>query len=265
MKDSLGNRIKGFYENRARIYLPRRGYTIIRIDGKAFHTYTKELKKPFDDGLINDMNETALFLCQNIQGAKFAYIQSDEISILLTDFDTITTDAWFDGNIQKITSVSASMTTAKFNALRFIRYITENFNQDVTNITPLWIKNLSKIKEAMFDSRVFTIPSNIEVANYFIWRQQDAVRNSISSVAQTLYSHKELEKCSTNRMQEMIFQKGINWDSYPASYKRGRLILKEIIYNEDNLTISRTKWKIYEPPIFTKDNGFLRLIIPVYS
>jgi hypothetical protein len=166
MKDTLGDRMKEYYENRTKTYLPRRTYTLIRIDGKAFHTYTKGLNRPFDDQLMDDMDETAIYLCKNIQGAKLAFVQSDEISILLTDFDKLQTSAWFDGNIQKITSVSSSLATAKFNELR-------------------------PNKLALFDSRVFTIPSKVEVENYFIWRQQDTVRNSISSVAQSLYSSKD--------------------------------------------------------------------------
>ncbi len=178
MKDAIGDRMKQYYEDRTRAFLPRRTYTIIRLDGKAFHTYTKGLIRPFDEQLMNDMDETACFLCKNIQGAKFAFVQSDEISILLTDFEELTTDAWFDGNIQKIVSVSASLGTAKFNELR-------------------------PNKLAFFDSRVFTIPSNIEVENYFIWRQQDFTRNSIYTVAKSLYSHKQLEGIDSNVQQEM--------------------------------------------------------------
>lgn len=124
-KSDLGNRMKNSYEKRTKNFLPRRTYTIIRLDGKAFHTYTKGLKRPFDMGFINDMNETAKYLCENIQGCKFAYVQSDEISLLLTDFDKITTDAWYDGNIQKIVSVSASLATAFFNKLRIKRLLEE--------------------------------------------------------------------------------------------------------------------------------------------
>ena len=122
MKDSLGDRMKR-YENTSRYYLSPRNYTIIRVDGKAFHTYTKGLERPFDLKLISDMNETASFLCKNIQGAKFAFVQSDEISIVITDFENINTDAWFDGNVQKITSISASLATAKFNQLRLKRQL----------------------------------------------------------------------------------------------------------------------------------------------
>jgi len=256
MKDNLGDRMKDFYESRTKIFLPRRTYTIIRIDGKAFHTYTRGLKKPFDDELINDMDETAKYLCENIQGAKFAFVQSDEISILLTDFDKIQTDAWFDGNIQKITSISASLATAKFNELRSKRTV------EISGLeNEEWI-DFSNIKLALFDSRAFTIPSNVEVENYFIWRQQDTVRNSISSVAQSLYSHKELHNKNISELQEMCFNKGINWNDYQPKYKRGRLIVKE--YFEYFETI-RGRWVSVEPPIFTQKREELTALIPLFD
>lgn len=105
MNDALGDRMKKFYENITRIFLPRRTYTIIRVDGKAFHNYTNNLDEPFDYGFIDDMNDVARYLCKNIQGAKFAFVQSDEISVLITDFEKIGTSAWFDGNVQKMASV----------------------------------------------------------------------------------------------------------------------------------------------------------------
>lgn len=233
-KDSLGDRMKDFYENRTRNFLPRRTYTIIRVDGKAFHSYTRGLVRPFDKKLVNDMDETACYMCKNIQGAKFAFVQSDEISILLTDFEGLTTDAWFDGNIQKIASISASLATAKFNELR-------------------------PNKIALFDSRVFTIPSDIEVENYFIWRQQDTTRNSISSVAQSMFSHRELENKNTDQMQEMCFQKGVNWNDFSAKLKRGRLIVKQY-YEKEGAT--RSKWVSIEPPIFTQEREMLKVLIP---
>ena len=233
-KDSLGDRMKEFYENRTRNFLPRRTYTIIRVDGKAFHSYTIGLVRPFDEKLVNDMDETACYMCKNIQGAKFAFVQSDEISILLTDFEGLTTDAWFDGNIQKMASISASLATAKFNELR-------------------------PNKIALFDSRVFTIPSDIEVENYFIWRQQDTTRNSISSVAQSMFSHRELENKNTDQMQEMCFQKGVNWNGFSAKLKRGRLIVKQD-YEKEGAT--RSKWVSVEPPIFTQERELLKVLIP---
>lgn len=258
MKDAIGDRMKSNYEDRTRISLPRRSYTLIRIDGKAFHTYTKGLQRPFDDGLIEDMDLTAAYLCKNIMGAKFAFVQSDEISILLTDFFDIGTQSWFDSNLQKMCSVSASMATRAFNEARLNRLR----------------KSLMTIEEGMkwaeFDSRVFQIPQKTEVENYFIWRQQDTTRNSISSVAQSLYSHKELHGKDTDAMQEMIFQKGINWNDYAPKYKRGRMIVKEIYEkeaeeNDKSENAIRTRWVSIEAPIFTQDREFISSKIPVNS
>lgn len=208
MKDELGHRMKTYYENRTKVKLPRRTYTIIRIDGKAFHTYTRKLGKPFDATLIDDMFWTTKMLCENIQGCKMGYTQSDEISLLLTDFDRLGTDAWFDGNIQKMTSVSASMATGYFNSRR------EPNEYGVPQ--PL----------AFFDSRVFTIPTSVEVENYFIWRQKDAIRNSISMLAQSLYSHKELHKKGERDKIEMIKDKYHNWETLPDWIRRGYFVTK---------------------------------------
>ncbi len=298
MKDQLGDRIKGFYEDRTRFLLPRRNYTIIRVDGKAFHTYTKGLEVPFDQGLIEDMDETAAYLCKNIQGAKFAYVQSDEISILLTDFDTQQTDMWFDGNVQKMASVSASLATARFNQLRMIRFANGNIDPMASLASSLRDQTMSpneieKFKMACFDARVFQIPSPMEVENYFIWRQQDATRNSISSAARAFYSHKELNGKTSDEKQEMIFQKGINWNDYPTRCKRGGVIAKEnshwaipvdpnnsnkptgkafkcesesqaatLEFNEDHKIFVRSEWTPQEIPIFTQDRDFLRSLIP---
>jgi tRNA(His) 5'-end guanylyltransferase len=252
--DALGDRMKDFYENRTRIYLPRRTYTVIRIDGKAFHTWTKGLKRPFDEGFINDMDETAKYLCKNIQGAKLAFVQSDEISIVLTDFDDISTDAWFDGNIQKMVSVSASMATSKFNQLRFIRDLEKN---ESNNRTECAMSILSS-KLAEFDARVFTIPNKEEVINYLIFRQQDTVRNSISSVAQSLYSSNELKGKNQNDMQELCFQKGINWNDLPVKQKRGRLIIRQEF--EVN-GAKRNKWVSTDPAIFSQDKESINKIL----
>lgn len=258
MKDELGDRMKSFYESRTKIKLPRRSYTIIRVDGKSFHTYTRGLKRPFDDGLINDMNDTAKYLCQNIMGAKMGYVQSDEISILLTDFDNQDTQSWFDGNIQKMTSISASLATSEFNRLRMYGKYIENMVDPIEHGETAYdisISNIFNTKPANFDSRVFQIPSRIEVENYFIWRQQDAVRNSISSVAQSLYSHKELNGVKTNEMQELIFQKGINWNDYDFRKKRGAVIGKVQKVVGDRETI-RNVWEVVDTPIFTQDRDF---------
>ena len=305
MIDKLGDRMKKNYEDRTRTLLPRRTYTIIRIDGKAFHTYTRGLKRPFDSDLMLDMDTTAAYLCKNIMGAKMAYVQSDEISLVLTDFDQLGSQAWFDNNVQKMASVSASMTTASFNALRLSRVITDYrvdpfgtkngipVSQVFDHAKTEMLTDLGSKSMAMFDARVFQIPELIEVCNYFIWRQQDATRNSISSVAQSLYSHKELEGKSSDEKQEMIFQKGINWNDYTYREKRGGVIAKvyyvdgvksDVIFFGDNNTpymrtvdannqidlievgkdaVIRSKWERIETPIFTQNTLFLKELIPL--
>lgn len=252
MRDDLGNRMKENYENRTRISLPRRSYTVIRIDGKAFHTYTKGLSRPFDHGLIDDMNNTAAYLCKNIMGAKLAYVQSDEISIVITDFEDISTQAWFDNNLQKMCSVAASMATSEFNRLRLMR-----------GLLPMSVYDIRQFRMAEFDARVFQIPQKVEVLNYLIWRQQDATRNSIASVAQSLYSSKELNGKNGNDQQEMIFQKGINWNDYDFREKRGGVITKvQVEITQGDVTFPRSKWKLVETPIFTQDRKFLENLIP---
>lgn len=191
--DSLGDRMKENYENRAKTFLVRRMPVIIRLDGKAFHTFTKGLKKPYDEIFHNTMNATMKYLCENIQGCKLGYTQSDEITLLLTDYDTLTTDAWFDYNVQKICSVSASMATMAFN-----KFLRNNFNAVDLDADLEYVKMLfKKLDCAMFDSRCFNIPTE-EVTNCFIWRQQDATRNAIQMLGQCNFSHKELHNKSCN-------------------------------------------------------------------
>lgn len=247
-KDALSVRQKEFYEKRTRTYLPRRTYTIIRIDGKSFKNYTKSLNKPFDEDLIEAMDSTAIYLCKNIQGAKLAYVQSDEITIVMTDFDTLQTDAWFDGEVQKIVSVSASMATREFNRVRIIQQLANGID----------IKYILNGKLAEFDSRVFTIPFKEEVLNNIIWRQRDCVRNSISSVAQSLFSHTLLTGKNQSDMQEMCFEKGVNWNDFPEKQKRGRVIIKkQINYPSKNggEPYIRNEWKSIAAPDFNKDRS----------
>lgn len=279
MKDTLGDRMKDFYEDRTRFKLARRTNTIIRVDGKAFHTYTKGLKRPFDEGLMEDMNKTTEFLCQNIQGAKFGYVQSDEISILITDYDDICTHAWFDGNLQKMASIAASLATAKFNQLRMARKSKEvqrPYGEEGEKIGNLDYLDVQDFKLAMFDARVFQIPYQEEVINYFIWRQQDAARNSISSVAQANFSDKELHGKKTNEMQDMLMlEKGINWNEYTPREKRGSLIRKvekahtrqqgyyEGTHIPKNVEYTRNVWEADpETPIFSQEKGYLRFLMP---
>ena len=253
--DSLGDRMKSQYEDRYRFSLPRRTYTIVRVDGKAFHSYCRGLTRPFDLDLMNDMDETAVALCAEMQGAEFAYVQSDEISVLLTDFGKNDTEAWFDGNLQKITSIAASCATAGFN-----------------------LRRPGAARLAMFDARAFTIPDPVEVENYFIWRQQDATRNSIAMAAQAQFSHTQLHGVDSAGMQEMLWkQKGINWNDYPDGCKRGRTVVREVYTADvtylDKRTqtervaenVTRSRWVPTEPPVFTREREWLSSRIPRYE
>lgn len=216
-KDPIGDRMKGDYESRAQTHLPRRTHTLIRIDGKAFHTYTRGLERPYDKRFMDDMAETTRYLCQEIQGARIGYTQSDEISVLVTDFATRQTQAWFDGNVQKIVSIAASLATAKFNAIR-----------------------TDRSKLALFDARVFTIPQDLEVINYFLWRQRDAVRNSISMLAQAYFSAKQLHGKSTNAMQNMLWtEHGVNWNDEDPRFKRGTIVVPRYVTEEVEYTDKR--------------------------
>lgn len=248
MNDDLGKRMKESYENRVRLMLPRRTYSLVRCDGKAFHGYTKGLERPFDKQFIEDMVSTTVYLCQNVQGCRLGYWQSDEISLVLVDRGAPGTEAWFDGNQQKMVSISASMATAKFNELR-------------------------PGKLALFDSRAFTIPERHEVVNYLIWRQQDATRNSISMAAQAHFSHishNSLFKVNTGQMQEMLFkEKNINWNDYPVWCRRGAVVLprteESTVSFVDKRTgetrildnIRRRTWSAEDPPIFSRTRGWL--------
>ena len=275
-KTSLGDRMKNNYENISRYYLTRRTPVIIRIDGKAFHTFTRRFKKPFDDILVKSMQETMKYLCENIQGCVLGYPQSDEISLVLTDYAELTTDAWFGNNLQKMCSVSASMATLAFNKAfedNIAKYIDSCFDacigytDDVTKYTKILTD--ARDKGAVFDSRVFTIPKE-EVCNYMIWRQQDATRNSIQSVGQANFSSKELHKKSTKDIQDMLMtQKGINWNDYVTTLKRGSCCIKidDSITTYDEVRnicdyIPSSKWVIdNEIPIFTQNRDYVEKLI----
>lgn len=250
--------MKSQYENRTRYYLPRRTYTIIRIDGKAFHTLLRSAEKPYDLNFMDAMDDTTMALCEHIQGVQFGYVQSDEISLLLTDFGTTETAAWFDGNIQKITSVSASIATAHFNVASLRVH--------------LW-HSCSNL--AYFDSRVFTIPDMVEVYNYFVWRQEDASRNSIQALGQANFSPKELHGKSCGSILAMLNEKGINWSDMPVGFQLGRFFERRVVTTDVEYTHKKTgevhtikdavrhEW-LPAPimPVFTYEPGWLQKRIP---
>lgn len=232
--DQFGDRMKG-YENAYRIKLLKRMPVIIRIDGKAFHTYTRGMQKPFDEELTSVFWETCKYLAANVMGCKIVYHQSDEISLLLTNYDKLSTESWFDNNLQKIVSISSSLATAKFNELMRHSYPEKQL--------------------ALFDARVWVLPHD-EVCNYFLWRQQDATKNSVSMVAQANFPHKQLQGLNGKQMQDkLMLEKGINWNDLDVWQKRGACITKQYYQKGEAL---RSKWDVdFETPIFSQDRNYI--------
>lgn len=232
--DALGDRMKE-YESRNQYFLQRRTPVIIRVDGKAFHTFTRGFQKPFDEVLGNAMVRTMEYLCQNISGCIFGYVQSDEITLVLQDYRKLNTDAWFGYRTDKLCSIAASMATMAFNGffaeeVRFFRddhckvderfgFCSDAWDSEKNEI--LYATYCKKLRTAMFDARCFNIPKE-EVCNCIYWRQLDATRNSIQMVGQTNFSHAELQGKSCNEIQDMLHEQcGINWNDFPTRWKRG--------------------------------------------
>ncbi len=285
VNDELGKRMKEYYEGIPKTKLMRRTPVAIRIDGKAFHTFTKGFEKPFDEVLIKSMQETMKYLCENIQGCVLGYTQSDEITLILVDYKNLDSSAWFDYEVQKMCSIAASMATMAFN-----KAFSKAFDEWGRENLPDWYeggtnepvdKDLMKLCEAydnaerrgaMFDARVFNIPKE-EVTNLIYWRQLDATRNSIQMVGQANFSHKKLQNKSCNMIQDMLMtEKGINWNDFPAYQKRGSCCIKEEYYPKPALGCEdcdvdassiRTRWVIdKEIPIFkNEDRNYIERLI----
>lgn len=238
-KDSLGDRMKA-YEEVTSIKMPKRLPMIIRIDGKAFHTMTKKWKceKPFDYELIGIMAHTTKYLCENIQGCVLGYCQSDEISLLVRDNQSLETTPYFDKKIQKIASVTASMATMEFNRIGH--------------------------EGALFDARCFVLPGN-EVTNYFIWRQQDAMRNSVSMLAQSIFSHKTLQGKNMAQMQIMCLEKGTDWNEIDLQCTRGTCVKRvpRFVETENSeIPVTRMRWEIDgNIPVFTEDRNYVEELV----
>lgn len=260
--ESLGDRMKA-YEACYDVRVPARTYVIIRLDGKGFSKYTKMFEKPFDDKLSNVMDVATIELCKYLN-PKFAYTQSDEISLVFTDIENIESELIFDGKVQKLCSISASKVTAAFNKTMLKILATFKYNKDEL-FEKITSGNFPEI-DAVFDSRVFIIPDFREVSNYFIWRQQDCTRNSVSMAASANFSHKLLEGKSSDEKQEMLFtEKGINWNDYLPKYKRGTVIKKQTIFvdGQNDEPVQRSKWlPDYNTPIFTQEREYLYSLIP---
>ncbi len=191
MKNSLNDRMQRNYEDPARHLLTRRMPVIVRVDGRAFHTFTRDFRKPFDQRLIDSMIVAATTVAGEMQGFKLGYIQSDEASFVMTDYDNLQTDAWFGYVKSKVESIAASIMTAAF--ARCMR---------LANVTTL----------AYFDARAFSVPAH-DVANYFLGRAKDWYRNSISMYARAHFSHAQLKGKPIPEVHEMLRSVGCNWST----------------------------------------------------
>lgn len=282
--DELGKRMKQ-YEYVTRTYLTRRTPVIIRVDMRAGHSFCKKFARPFDEIFIRSMQETAKYLCENIEGVTMSYQQSDEITLVLNDYKKLNTQAWFDYNIQKCVSIAASMATIAFdrifwdiiNSLDPLTCFYDEESDFKTAESFGFSREYIKTEEfdalfrenyiptiynkyPTFDARIFNIPKE-EVCNNLIWRQMDATRNSIQMVGQANFTHKELQNKSCNQIQEMLFlQKGINWYNLPTYQKRGSCCIKEdyVIHVENGDGVTRTRWIVDKDiPIFTKNREYV--------
>ena len=237
MGDSLGDRMK-VYERVPDTRLIPRMPVIIRVDGKAFHTLTRGMDRPWDLRLVRAMQKVARDLCKDIHGAQLAYVQSDEVSLLLTDWDRFGTQSWMGYRIQKMASLAGAMATESFG-----RHFREEF-----------AGSKFEGRKPLFDARVSSYPRH-EVVNYFLWRQQDATRNSIQMLARAHFSHKQCHQKNGSQLQDMLHEEhGINWNDIPTHLKRGTCVYK----TEDPEDSERTTWNIDEkPPIFSQEREFI--------
>ena len=259
----LANRMKE-YEKRNQYYLQKRTPVAIRVDGRSFHTFTKGFQKPFDEVLIKSMQETAKYMCENIQGAKIAYVQSDEINIILVDYDTLETNCWFNYRTDKLCSIAASMATMAFN-----KSFTKNAEEFMTDCAASYemeglcsqgteeyklceVYQKAIEKGAMFDARCFNIPKE-EVTNYFYWRQLDAIRNSIQMIGQANFSHRELQFKTCEDIKDMLYVKDeIIWELLPIHKQRGSCCIKQDHIYEN---ILRKQWVIDNNIPLFKEEG----------
>lgn len=265
-------------------------YVIAMLDGRSFSKLIKnKYKKPFDNTFVRIMNEVAEYLVKNIQGAKFAYTQSDEISILITDFDTPETDAAFGYRICKLQSILAAMAASKFNQLALLYDIEprlyDNCKEDCESTiycSEDVIEELKNQKLAEFDCKVWSVPDYNTAFCHFLWRQNDCIRNSKQQTAQTYLSHKELMgKSADEQVDFLLSEKNIDWNSFDQSLKYGRLIYKErrlfknyCIDNEtaglDGVSVTkmvekeyiRNVWTAHPADLFGDENSVIKILIP---
>ena len=261
----LGVRMKQ-YEDVNKSYLIDKLPVVLRLDGKSFHSFTRGMERPFDKILNTAMQETLKSLCEEISGCVIGYTQSDEMTLVLVDYDKAESQPWFGNVKRKIESVGAALATRNFNRI-FSDLVVKAYDEAIQNgedaevIKKKFAPHINKLWEALFDCRAFNLPVH-EVENNLIWRQQDCVRNSINSVGQANFSHKQLQGKNCSEIQEMLFsEKGINWNNYPTYLKRGTCCVKVPVKVNPGTgkEVTRMKWIIDKDiPTFTKDRDYIR-------
>ena len=270
-KDSLGDRMKR-YEGVSKNTLVSRMPVILRLDGCHFHTFTRGFQKPFDDILMKSMKNTMKYLCENIQGCVFGYTQSDEITLVLIDYQNINSSPWFDNEVQKMCSVASSMAGMVFNKYfagnvmdygDFIREHVKDKNYfDLVKLQTNY--QCAILKGAYFDCRAFNVPQS-DVCNCVLWRQQDATRNSIQALAQANFSQKQLHGLSCDKLQDKLFvEKGINWNNLSTDKKRGSACIKQkySFTNQHGEETIRTRWIIDDNmPILTQKREYIEKLV----
>ena len=251
-KQTLGDLMKS-YEEVTNYKLPLRSCIIVRIDGRAFHTFTKGFEKPYDEIFIRSMQKTMLSICESIQGCQFGFVESDEISILIWETNN-EADPWFSNRLQKICSMTSSMATLYFN-----RYFTEILSSYSETEKP---NHYKAIKDgAIFDSRVFIIPESV-INPYFVWRQNDCTRNSILGLSQKYFSHKQIQGMKCDELQnKLLTEKNINWNDEPTVNKRGTCAYKIV----DDIDKQSHIWILdLNMPILNEEKDFVysKIIFP---
>lgn len=226
--DELGTRIKRQEAQTTKTYLMPGLPVYCRIDGRSFHTFCRGLKKPFCYELVETMQEVTKFLVEETH-AQLGYVQSDEISLCWLDVDK----APFDGKLFKLQSVLASLATSKFVNYIWNKHINTSYSSPENNFDEwnLLCEKCEKLNPS-FDCRVFQLPNEMELANTFIWREIDAVRNSVSMLAQANFSHKELQGKDRKAMLTMLEEKGIRWNELRSDLKQGAYF-KRVLVNKE--------------------------------
>lgn len=245
--DTLENRML-YYRGLTDYKLIPKSYVILMLDGRSFSKFCKKFNKPYDVDFIGMMNETAKHLCKNIEGCKFAYTQSDEISLVLTDFDTPLTESWFGYRLTKVLSIAASIATSKFNQLMVLRALE-------TPCSPNDMKDIIKdIKLAEFDCKAWNVPTYNDVFAWFLYRQIDCVRNSKQMLAQTFFSQKELNGLHTDEcIKKVKDELNVGWDDFNEGMKYGRFVYKKQVFKatEEGTRYCRNEWCAIEAfPLF---------------